>query len=158
MSYWAVARLEPNRERLAIHCLTLAGYPTYLPRLREQRIRHGRRIEVRSALFPGYAFVSITLQWRAARWSVGVTGLIMNGAGPARVADHIIDEIRSREVRGLIELPRRELVPGDAIRISRGPLVGQLGLFQGMRGSERVLVLLQMLGHVTLSREDVEPV
>ena len=28
MSYWAVARLEPRREQLALRCLGLAGYET----------------------------------------------------------------------------------------------------------------------------------
>src|SRR5262249_20258701 len=29
MSYWAVARLEPRCEQLALRCLGLAGYETY---------------------------------------------------------------------------------------------------------------------------------
>ena len=37
MGYWACARLEPHRERLALHCLDLAGFETYLPRIRERR-------------------------------------------------------------------------------------------------------------------------
>jgi len=58
----------------------------------------------------------------------------------------------------LIELPSRPPPqPGDPVRIARGPLAGQLGLFEGMRPHERV-VLLQLLGHVTLSRDDVEAV
>src|SRR5215472_8160272 len=106
MAYWACARLEPHRERLALHCLGLAGYTTYLPRLRERRMSHGRKIEVRPPLFPGYCFLTIEAQWHAARWSIGVLGLIMNGAGPAHVHDSVIDEIRSRERGGLVELPR----------------------------------------------------
>src|SRR5215471_3437755 len=39
--YWAAAQLQPQRERLAQHCLTLNGYQTYLPRLRE--VRHSQR-------------------------------------------------------------------------------------------------------------------
>src|SRR6516165_6901122 len=84
--YWTCARLEPHRERLALHCLGLAGYVTYLPRLRERRLSHGRRIEVRPPLFPGYCFFVVEAQWHAARWSVGVLRLIMNGIQPARVA------------------------------------------------------------------------
>ena len=49
MSYWAVARLEPRREQLALRCLGLAGNETYFPRLREHRISHGRTIEIRPA-------------------------------------------------------------------------------------------------------------
>ena len=32
-------------------------------------------------------------------------GLIMDGTGPARVPDHIIDALRKREDKGVIELP-----------------------------------------------------
>src|SRR5262245_57457015 len=107
MSYWAVARLEPHREQLALRCLGLAGYETYFPRLREHRISHGRRIEVRPPLFPGYCFLTVEAQWYAARWSIGVIGLIMDGVRPARVADQIIDDLRKRERNGLIELSKR---------------------------------------------------
>jgi transcription antitermination factor NusG len=64
-----------------LHCLALAGYQTYYPRLRDRRIRHGRRVELRPALFPGYAFIAVELQWHAARWTAGVINLIMDGVG-----------------------------------------------------------------------------
>ena len=147
MSYWACARLEPHRERLALHCLGLAGYTTYLPRIRERRLSHGRWIEVRPPLFPGYCFLTIEAQWHAARWSIGVLGLIMNGAGPAHVPDSVIAEIRSRERGGLVELPKPAGPNlGDRVRVLAGPLQGQLGLFAGQRPHERVLVLLALLG------------
>ena len=162
MSYWAVARLEPRREQLALRCLGLAGYETYFPRLREHRISHGRRIEVRPPLFPGYCFLTVEAQWYAARWSIGVIGLIMDGIRPACVADQIIDDLRKRERNGLVELRKHpRLKPGDQVRILRGPFVGQLGLYAGMRAHERVLVLLALLGgqqRVELAKDDVEGV
>jgi transcription antitermination factor NusG len=112
MPYWAAAQLQPQRERLALHTLALAGYVTYLPRLRQHRVSHGRRIETTPALFPGYAFVLIELQWHAARWAPGVTRIVLDGAAPARVPDAVIAEIRSRERGGLVELPPR-FKPGD---------------------------------------------
>src|SRR6516164_9214631 len=144
MSYWAVARLEPHREQLALRCLGLADYETYFPRLREHRISHGRRTEIRPPLFPGYCFLTIEAQWYAARWSIGVIGLIMDGIRPARVADQIIDDLRKRERNGLIELPKRPaLQPGDQSCKVRSP---DTGLYAGMRAHERVLVLLALLG------------
>jgi hypothetical protein len=68
VAYWAVARLGRNRERVALHCLGLAG-TVYYPRLRERRVSHGRKIEIRPPLFPGY---------------VGVISMIMDGARPAK--------------------------------------------------------------------------
>jgi len=147
MPYWACARLEPHRERLALHHLGLAGFQTYFPRLREHRISHGRKVEVQPPLFPGYAFVAIELQWHVARWSIGVIGLIMDGIRPARVPDSVIDEIRSRERGGLVELPKPPgLKPGDRVRVLTGPLQGLPGLYAGQRPHARVLVLLALFG------------
>jgi transcriptional antiterminator RfaH len=158
--FWTVARLLQRHEALAMHALAVAGYETYLPRLREMRVSRGRKIEVRPPLFPGYCFVAIELQWHAARWSAGVIGLIMGGGGqPARVPDSVIAEIRRRERNGLVELPRpRGLRIGDEVRITRGVLEGRLALYQGMRPQQRVEVLLAVLGRVTLPRGDVEAV
>jgi transcription antitermination factor NusG len=157
--YWAAAQLQPQRERLALHCLAGAGYTVYLPRLRQHRVSHGRRIETTPALFPGYAFVLIELQWHAARWAPGVTRIVLDGAAPARVPDAVIAEIRSRERGGLVELPAR-FRPGDQVRVLRGPLARLVGLYAGMRPRERVEVLLAILGgaqRVTLAADAVEP-
>jgi hypothetical protein len=81
MPYWACARTLLRREQLALHFLTLNGHETYLPRLRERRFSHGRRIEARPPLFPAYLFVRIELQWSRVRWAPGVAALI-TGARP----------------------------------------------------------------------------
>ena len=145
-----------------MHCLALAGYQTYYPRLRDRRIRHGRRVELRPALFPGYAFIAVELQWHAARWTAGVINLIMDGVGPARVPDAVIAEIRRREVDGLIELaPPPPLRRGARVRILRGPFTDHLAIFADMRPRERVEILLQLLGgeqRVTLAKKDIEVV
>jgi transcriptional antiterminator RfaH len=162
MSYWACARLEPHRERLAVHCLELNGYEVYLPRLRERRISHGRKIEVRPPLFPGYAFALVTNGWWNARWTVGVLGLIMAGVAPAHVHDAVIAEIRARERGGLVELPKRDaFFAGETVRVTHGPFAGQFGLYQGQRPRERVLVLLALLGgqqRVEFPKDSVEAI
>jgi transcriptional antiterminator RfaH len=162
MAFWACARLEPRRERLALHCLGLAGFETYFPRLREHRRISGRKVLVTPPLFSGYCFLTIESQWHAARWTAGVSTLIMNGAGPAHVPDSVIAEIRSRERGGLVELPRREdFRTGEAVRVTQGPFAGQLGLYAGQRPHERVLVLLALLGgeqRVELPKDALEVV
>ena len=162
MPYWACAQVQPHQERAAQHFLGLAGFESYCPRLRVVRRSHGRRIETRPCLFPSYLFVAIVSAWWAARWCPHVVRLILNGATPAVVADSIIDEIRSRERGGLVELPKPAgLNPGDRVRVLAGPLQGQLGLYAGQRPHERVLVLLALLGgeqRVTLAKKDIEVV
>jgi transcriptional antiterminator RfaH len=158
--YWAAAQLRPQQERLALHCLAIAGFVTYCPRLRGHRVRGGRQVETAPALFPGYTFVAIELQWRAAHYCPGVIRLVQDGLQPAHVPDQVIAELRGRERNGLIELPKpRGLHAGDTVRVLHGPFAGHLALYAGMRPRERVEVLLTLLGgpmRVTLPKGDVE--
>jgi transcriptional antiterminator RfaH len=157
MSYWAAAQLQASRERLALHCLSkVNGFEVYSPRIKAPR---ARREAGTRPLFPGYCFILIVSQWWAARWSPGVIRIVLDGAVPARVPDQVIDEIRRREVRGIVELPEPPgLEVGDRVRVTRGPLVGLTGLYQGMNGRQRVDILLSILGgacRVTLAKSDV---
>jgi transcriptional antiterminator RfaH len=160
--YWCCAQVEPRRERLASHCLGLAGYEIYQPLLRKQRrSRHGsRKIIVTPPLFPGYLFVWVVRGWWDARWSPGVVRLIMDGLLPARVPDAVISEIRSRERGGFVELPKvHGLKPGMRVKVLQGPLQDHIGLLAALRPHERVLVLLQLLGgqqRVELARNAIE--
>jgi transcriptional antiterminator RfaH len=160
--YWCCAQVEPRRERLASHCLTLAGYEIYQPLLREQRRSHGRKITVTPPLFPGYLFVWVVRGWWDARWSPGVVRLIMDGLLPARDPDAVISGIRSRERGGFVELlPKLRLAPGMRVKVLQGPLQDHIGLLAALRPHERVLVLLQLLGgqqRVELARNAIEAI
>ena len=160
--YWCCAQIEQGRDRLAWHCLTLAGYKIYQPLLREPRRSHGRKIIVTPPLFPGYLFVWVVRGWWDARWSPGVVRLIMDGLLPARVPEQIISEIKSRERNGFVELPKmRGLTPGMRVKVLQGPLQAQIGMLAALRPHERVLVLLNLLGgqqRVELARNAIEAV
>jgi hypothetical protein len=121
MSFWACAQLQPNRTALALGCLALAGYATYLPKIIERRRNHGKRVERTAPLFPGYAFVLIELQWHAANVAPGVHHIVRTGLSPTRVPDEVIADIRKRERHGLVQLPKRSLKPGAPVRILTGP-------------------------------------
>jgi transcriptional antiterminator RfaH len=161
VAYWSCVQLEPNRERLALHCLSkVNGFEIYSPRIRAPRSR--REGDTTQPLFPGYMFVLITAQWWAARWSPGVVRIILDGAVPAKVPNRIIAELREREHGGVVRLPEAPgLRAGDRVRVVRGPLVGFAGIYSGMSGRQRVEVLLTLLGgqtRVTLPKSDVETV
>jgi transcriptional antiterminator RfaH len=161
MAYWTAAQLEPNRTRIALQLLAQERFTVYAPRLRERRIVRGRREDRESLLFVNYVFVQIVLRWHAARWCPGVVRLVMDGIQPARVPDDVVEAIRSRERNGAIELPKRRLQYGDRVKILAGPLRGHLAIYAGMSGSERVAVLLQILGgqqRATLAQRDVEAI
>src|SRR5262249_52772135 len=134
----------------------------YQPLLREPRRSHGRKIIATPPLFPGYLFVWVVRGWWDARWSPGVVRLVMDGEQPAHVPDAVINEIKSRERGGFVELPKLHgLRPGMRVRVIGGPLSEQIGMLAALRPHERVLVLLQLLGgqqRVDLARNAIEVV
>jgi transcriptional antiterminator RfaH len=159
MAYWGCAQLQPIRTAVALHHLALAGYEVYHPRLRQQRVSHGRRVLATPPLFPGYAFIHIVAQWYTARWAPGVVRLVLDGVQPARVPDTVISEIKSRERNGLIELIKPPLRRGARVKILHGPFRDHLAIFADMKPRERVEILLQILGgeqRVELARTDIE--
>src|SRR5262249_9769850 len=111
-------------------------------------------------LFPCYGFVSITNGWHGARWTIGVAALIMRGDRPAEVADEVIEGLRLRERAGVVVLPdcAAAFKVGDRVRVTMGAICGLEGLVAEMRGHERVAVLLQALGRITLPQDAVEVV
>jgi transcriptional antiterminator RfaH len=162
MAYWAAAQTVAQHEGAAQHFLGLAGYESYLPRLRVPRVRCGRKIETRPPLFPSYLFVRIVNGWWSARWCPHVIRLVAAGDGPAHVADAIVAELKGRERGGLIDLPKSSgLHAGDRVRILNGPFAGHFGLFASMKPRERVEVLLTILGgqsRVELAKSAIEAV
>ena len=163
MAFWCAAQFHSQRERLAVHFLTQAGFTIWLPRIGERCTIHGRRQYVLRPLFPGYLFLAIELQWHAARTAPGVTRLVMDGERPARVPDRVIAELKEREVNGVVRLsePSPRLRPGGRIRVTGGPFCGHLGLVAGMAPRDRVIILLSLLGgqqRVGLPEGDVKGV
>ncbi|SEB85572.1 transcriptional antiterminator RfaH [Rhizobiales bacterium GAS191] len=146
MGYWSVAQLQPHRTQVAMHFLELNGFEPYVPRIRTTARKNGH--DGSTWLFPGYGFIHIEMQWRAAARCPGVLKLILIDGRPARLAGKIIDALRAREgASGVIELPTRaEFMRGDSVRILRGPLRDQTGVFEDMLPKERVSVLLAILG------------
>ena len=143
MSFWACALTEQNREKVALRFLTMAGYEVYCPWL-------GTKRNV-VPLFPGYLFVLVADRgWWTARWTIAVRAIVGTHIGElAHVPDCVISDLRSRERNGLIVLPQKPgLQRGDRVRVKYGPMAGHLGLYEGQKGSERVMVLLALLGSV----------
>jgi transcriptional antiterminator RfaH len=136
--YWTVAQVV--RPELVCSLLKREGFETYAPKIRIQR---------RAApLFPGYLMVRVVVRWYPVRWCPGVLRLLMNGERPARLADHIVAELRTREVRGFIKLIREPgaLEIGQRVRVLTGTFAGRIAIYQGMSGTVRERILLDWLG------------
>jgi transcriptional antiterminator RfaH len=148
---WYVVQSQPNAEIKAVAHLNRQGFETYLPRYLKRR-RHARRIEIVPApLFPRYLFVGIDLdqqRWRSIFSTVGVSRLVCNGEMPTAVPEQVVNALRSRhDDSGFVTLDQRPAFrPGDAIRVLDGAFADCLGLYEGLKDSDRIAILLDLLG------------
>ncbi len=160
---WYVVQSQPNAEHKAVVHLERQGFSTYLPRYLKKR-RHARRVEIVSApLFPRYLFVGIDLssqRWRSIFSTFGVSRLVCNGELPVAISNQVIAGLKAREdASGYVRLDQRpSFRTGEKIRILDGAFADCLGLYESMRDSDRVAILLDLLGRKVRVTVDVESV
>lgn len=148
---WYVVQSQPNAEQKALAHLNRQGFGTYMPRYLKRR-RHARRVDIVAApLFPRYLFVSIDLsaqRWRSIFSTVGVSQLVCNSGAPAAISNQVIAALKAREgADGCIHLDNRpNFRVGDKVRVVEGAFLDCLGLYEGMKDSDRVAILLDLLG------------
>jgi len=161
MAFWACAQLQPQRERLALHTLTLAGYTTYLPRLRQHRISYGRRIATTPALFPGYCFARFNVRERLPVLKcAGVVNIISFEGEPAPIPDHEIDGIRLLVESDLAYDPCPMIREGMQVEVIHGPLKGVVGRLVRKNEKARLVLSVDLIGQavsVEVDAADVRP-
>lgn len=160
---WYAVQSQPNAENKAVAHLTRQGFETYLPRYLKRR-RHARRIEtVAAPLFPRYFFVAIDMsvqRWRSIYSTVGVSTMVGHGGFPTPVPERIVTALQAREAAdGFIQLNRQPAFrAGDTVRVLDGVFADSLGVYEGMKDSDRVAILLDLLGRKVRVTVDAEAV
>ena len=161
MLRWYLVHTKPSGEANAALNLTRQGYHVYFPRL-IQTVCSARRLRERIvALFPRYVFLHLNEGQQClapVHSTIGVSRVVRFGAQYTVVPDEVIEDLRAREdlESGLHRVRRRRLVRGSPIRIAAGPFEGLEAVFEREVGAERVVVLLELLGHETPVRVPAE--
>ena len=158
---WYAIRTKVNREKDVDKRLRDLNLEVFLPWMRTRR-RIGSRFHwLLAPLFPGYVFcrLDMVLSGKAARYTPGVKDFLTFGNRIAEVGESIIQALRERCPGGIAEIDPVNAKPGDVVRINEGPFSGLEAIFEyKLRGSERVAVLLDLLGRQTrivLPRETI---
>ena len=152
---WYLIFTKPRMERQAVEHLERQGYCTYLPLMAATRRQRGRYRQIIEPCFPRYLFIHLntrTDNWAPIRSTIGVSRLVEFGGIPAIVPDELVRELQCREDEtGLQRPPEPLFKPGDPVTVMNGPLTGLQGIFQATKGSDRVAVLLDIVGKNTLT-------
>lgn len=151
MTAWYAVHTHARMERWARSNLWERDFEVYLPVYRKQR-RHARKVDwVSAPLFPRYLFVHADLEAgdrRAIVTAPGVDYMVAFGNRTPKLDDRVIAALKQREdENGDIRLcVADDLKPGDAVQMHSGAMQDQVGRFLQMADSQRVVVLLDLLG------------
>ena len=151
MISWYAVYTRPQSEVLALENLLRQGYQAYLPRYRTQ-LSHARRLRsVLRPLFPRYLFAGLdrsAMRWRPILSTIGVSDVVRAGDEPLPVAAAVVERLREEERDGGFDRVGRSrpLQLGELVRISAGACEEMIGRLIELRGPDRVVVLLDLLG------------
>jgi transcriptional antiterminator RfaH len=156
---WYAVATKPRCEAQAEEHLRRQGYDCLFPQVRRViRTAAGLKARVES-LFPNYLFLRADTERQTlapVRSTRGALGLVRFGMEPARVPPAVIARILERidAEDGMVRLDTPTLEAGARVRVTAGPLSGWEGVFLAGEGSDRVRLMLELLGSV---REIVLP-
>lgn len=149
---WYVLHSKPRKEGQVNAYLQAQGFETFYPTLRVEPV-NPRASKIRP-YFPRYLFVHADLDEvgvSALQWVPGAIGLVQFDGHVVPVPDSVVHELKRRvaAIEAAGGLTFDGLQPGDPVRITHGPFAGYEAIFDmRLSGSERVQVLLQMLGRL----------
>lgn len=114
--------------------------------LERKRRRQGKLTRVCEPLFPFYLFIQldqISSNWRPIRSTRGVLRIVSFGNVPAAVPDTLVEQLK--HCPHSTEGAHSRFSAGDCVNIAEGPFKGLEAVFQYSKGTERAVVLLNML-------------
>lgn len=148
---WVVAMTTPRSDRRAISSLSENGYAVFQPVITEWR-RHGwKQFKRTRPLFPGYVFVGLLPgPVLSVRQCDSIASIVSDVSGPLFVRSCTVMALSDAMMAGRFdqtaEPARHSFAVGEPVVISDGPFAGHAASIAAMIDSDRVAILLSILG------------
>jgi transcriptional antiterminator RfaH len=136
--HWYAVNTKPRQEGFAEKMIMELGIETFYPRINEKK-----------GLFPGYLFARYNPMehFKRIRYTKGVRDIVSYGEYPVPVEDGIIDGIRERIKGDFVQISKGLFNRGDRVIIREGIFKDLEGIFEDVRDSERVIILLSLISY-----------
>nr|WP_086940716.1 transcription/translation regulatory transformer protein RfaH [Thaumasiovibrio occultus] len=150
MNPWYLVYCKRSEQERATINLERQNVACYYPKVRVEKIRRGKRVDVEEPLFPSYLFVSFNAEevsFTTVRSTRGVADFVRCGAKPQEVRNELIFSLMEREDSDelrdqLSDLPQ----PGDIVTLGGGQFEGLEAIFKEADGEKRSIMLITMMG------------
>lgn len=156
---WYLLQTKYNAHATACKHLRQQGFDIFLPFIIKTTKRNGKFLDTKSPLFPGYLFMGTAIDsipWKSINGTRGISSAVTLDGIYRSVSAHIIEGLRRRcDDYGVIQ-GLNDIVPGDRVKIERGPFAEFICTVDDIQDDRRALVLINLLqqktkGKVSLS-------
>jgi transcriptional antiterminator RfaH len=154
MKNWYLIKTKPKQETIATRNLVNQDYRVFCPKA----VFNNKTLP----LFPSYLFIELddkSQNWMPIRSTKGVSNFVRFGLKFAKVPNQIINMIKTQQqqtIEKMIDLCSHH--KGDHIEIQSGLFKGQQAIFRNYNSSDRVIVLLKIIGQqqkITLDTQEI---
>jgi transcription antitermination factor NusG len=143
---WFALSVKPRHEKSVAQALRLRQLEEFLPLYQEQHAWSDRMKPVKLPLFCGYVFCRFSFADRLTVLSTrGVTRILGAGNIFAPISEEQIAELRAIVASGLPARPCSCPVPGERVRVERGPLCGVRGTVLRTKRTTSIVVSVEIL-------------
>ena len=154
MNRWYLIKTKPRQEKKAKKNLENQGYRPFCP-----MAKINNRLVV---LFAGYLFVQLnekTQNWSPVNSTKGVSQFVKFGLNFAKVPTSVIEFIKTNQHITAGKLNNlNKFKPGDKVQISDGTFKDYTAIFKCYKSDERIILLMNLLGHeqsLSIKKESV---
>lgn len=161
-AHWYAAYTRPRHEKRVAEELERKAVEIFLPVYETMRKWKNGRHRIQLPLFPGYAFVRISLNDRLNVLRVpGVVNLVGANGTPIALQESELTNLRQALSIGTLAKPHPFLTEGRRVRVTSGPFAGLEGLLKRRKGQAGVvvsLILIQRSVLVEVDSAELEPI
>jgi transcriptional antiterminator RfaH len=147
---WYAVQCRSREDARAETQLLNQLFHVFRPLARVRKRRRGRAATVIESLFPRYLFIeldNIEDNWAPIRSTRGVVDLVRFGDRAVAAPERMIVELKARtDADGCVNLAaERDYRRNECVHIIDGPFAGLDALFLERRGTDRVIILLNIM-------------
>ena len=155
---WYLLQIKPNAHSIACKHLIRQGFDVFLPLIIKTLKKSNKFVNKTAPLFPGYLFMGAAVDpvpWKSVNGTRGVSAAVTLDGLYRPVNSDIIEGLQYRCNDKSVLQSLNEIVPGDRVKIERGPFANFICTVDNIQDESRVWVLIDLLQRKTRSEVSV---
>ena len=156
--HWYLLQAKPNGHSMACDHLRRQGFDAFLPLITKTTKKNGKFLETKAPLFPGYLFMGTSIDpvpWKSVNGTRGISKAVTLDGVYRPVNHNIIEGLQCRCGEGGVIQSLNDVIPGDRVKIERGPFAEFICTVERLQDDQRALVLIDLLQQKTRSEVSI---